>query len=111
MTSPYNRKPEFVMMGFVADNGPHQRVGILASTQLTIAELQTEYDRRNEEFLLGQGNAVNVKVRYKITAEMKNYIVALGEDYPSAFATLFGQWEPPRDEPRQLEQQRQLGAE
>lgn len=68
------QRPDFVIVGVPADG----RVMLMASTELNEVELRAETER----------------TRYFLTTQMRGYVVVIADNYPEAFARLFGQWSP-----------------
>lgn len=74
MTTPH---PEFVIVGGRLPDGS---VAVLATDQLTYAEITTE---------------PSFEINYRLSVGMRSWTVAYGTDYPSALAELFSRWKPP----------------
>jgi hypothetical protein len=88
MTDSYGR-PDWVMCGMPWNGG----VRLLASKDMTHAELEAKFDHVNVECGLVY-LPVLAGHRITLTAGMSTFIVIDAPDYPSAFAALFEQWTP-----------------
>lgn len=101
MQSP---RPDFVMVGSHLPNG---KVCLFASKSLTEAELRTE----SEEFdsLDHRYNTTTFEPRYRyfVTAEMRDWVQVVADDYAEAFRILFERWTPTGGQP-QLENRLEL---
>lgn len=85
------KAPDFIVVG-----GQYgDKVMLLASKELADVELKEELD--NLDRLLGRHYSRYIEPsRYdiRLTAEMRDYVIVWGEDYPQAWQTLFECWTP-----------------
>ena len=85
-------RPDWVMCG--AQN-PDGRVRLLASKELTQAELREEMEYPDlpypERLFV---NPFDVTQRFFLTAQMRSFTIIDAPDYPAAFKSLFEGWSP-----------------
>jgi hypothetical protein len=87
MTAGFGR-PDWVMCGMA---GPAGGVRLLASKDMTHAELSADYDWAD----IGPWSPPMLRSRrITLTSGLKTFIVIDAPDYPSAFRALFEQWTP-----------------
>lgn len=87
--SQYRMDPEWVIFGVQHSGG----VMIFASTELTRAEIEIEYD--TPEFQFGPlRSAMDSKMRIELRIGMLSYVMATGETFQEAMARLFAEWNP-----------------
>ncbi|AYD84639.1 hypothetical protein SEA_PAITO_55 [Mycobacterium phage Paito] len=86
------QRPDFVMVGGQQDG----KVYLLASKTLTEVELRMERDRLDNRY--GWPKPWGPE-RHFVTAEMRDYVMVVGDSYAEAFRTLFEEWSP-EPEPR-----------
>ncbi|KQU33557.1 hypothetical protein [Rhodococcus sp. Leaf233] len=96
-------RPDFVMVGATMDNG----VMLLASTELTYAELESERD-----IIRHFGGHIQqvVNVRYTLSTEMREYVTIVAPTYAEAFDTLFKRWSPHHGEQHSITAGHSLAA-
>ncbi|MGW6698835.1 hypothetical protein [Nocardia sp. NPDC055049] len=94
-------RPDFVILG-----APHPEGGVivLASKELTQAELRTELNE--DELFGGYGydrriGSVLRDYRTTLSTELRGYTMVLADTYGQAMANLFEQWTPPEPAGRQ----------
>ena len=88
MTAGFGR-PDWVMCGAPWNGG----VRLLASNDMTHAELSAEFDREivwTDPFAL----SAPLSRRITLTAGLSTFVIVDSPDYPSAFRGLFEQWTP-----------------
>lgn len=78
------------MVGVPHDDG----VALYASRELSYAELTYEADYDAALFGLEAAIPVKTMERYRLTADLRTFVLILAADYPAAFAMLFRQWQP-----------------
>jgi hypothetical protein len=83
-------RPDWVMCGCPAPGG----VRLLASKDMTHAELEAQFDWGPDTDTWGFSPPVLRGQRITLTAGLKTFIVIDAPDYPSAFRALFEQWTP-----------------
>ena len=83
-------RPDWVMCGV---QNPAGGVRLLASSELTQAELEAQIDRPDifHDPLFGPSP---VTQRLNLTAEMRTFTMIEAPDYPAAFQALFKHWSP-----------------
>jgi hypothetical protein len=94
---PYG--PDFVILGVPLEDG---RVMVIASNELTLAELQAETDIRERPFWEA-GSAFRQfdpgPTTYYLNTTMTSVVICFGNDYAEALRTLLDGWKPkPRRE-------------
>lgn len=84
--------PDWVMCGMPLPDG---RVRLIASNQMTHAELSVKqdypyvWDESPEPFTIGP-----ITRTITLTSGMRTYVMIEADDYPAAFRALFEQWRP-----------------
>lgn len=85
------QRPDWVMLGIPSSDG---RVVLMASKELTQAELSMEAEVDPFDWRLDPYRIVNPIRRYFVTAEMKTYVIIVANTYGAALTTLMRQWQP-----------------
>ena len=85
-------RPDFVMAGGQSDG----RFYLLASKSLTEVELRFERDRIETGYGLPKAWG---RERHFVTAEMRDYVMVVGDSYAQCFTDLFAEWDPTPDRP------------
>jgi hypothetical protein len=83
-------RPDWVMVGTTMPSG----VRLLASKELTHAELEAQFDRAAPWDAYDFSIPPVVSQRITLAAGMRTFIVIDAPDYPSAFRSLFESWTP-----------------
>jgi hypothetical protein len=89
--------PDWVMCGMRLATGG---VRLLASKELTLAELEVMVERQDIFWAPGDILPVAQAVtsqRMTLTTHMRTFVVIDAPDYPSAFSDLFRDWSPEGD--------------
>lgn len=97
-------RPDWVILGGGQTNGG---VMVIASTQLTHAELEVAYDRGEYLDILSPF-ILNDRRRVTLTVEMGQFVIIIAEDYQTAMKRLFEQWTPRAAERPSIEGRRTL---
>jgi hypothetical protein len=82
--------PEFVIVGSSHDDG----VILVASTNLTRAELEEIRDERDD--LFSDHLRAPIERRFRFEGEMRSFTMVQGPDYATALRTLMGHFDQPR---------------
>jgi hypothetical protein len=100
-------RPDWVMLGVSNADGT---VRLIASKELTRAELEYEadYEEIHSLWSLEPPRMVQTSAVYRLTAELRTWVLITAVDYPAAFDALFGQWAPERARRPEIEQRREL---
>lgn len=91
--TPADYRPDFVILGAPRPEGG---VVVLASKELTQAELTTKLT--NEDELFGGFDPIGSVVpdyRTTLSTELRGYSIVMADTYGEAMAKLFAQWTPP----------------
>lgn len=99
MGQPEFLTPDWVMIGIPQSDGT---VCLMASKELTRAELVAERDWEGAIGSLSDYYAYLPEMQYRVTAEMKTFVLIIAADYTAAFRSLFEQWTPEPARRRQL---------
>lgn len=86
------QRPDWVICGIPWDN---DKVAILASTELSHAELETKADDIHVEaweFV----RPTRTTTRYALVVHMRSFVIVVADTYEQAFRSLFEQWTPQR---------------
>lgn len=89
--TPVDYRPDFVILGAPRPEGG---VVVLASKELTQAELRTELLDSDDLF----GDRITTRLRdYRtmLSTELRGYNIVMADTYGEAMAKLFAQWTPP----------------
>jgi hypothetical protein len=84
------QRPDWVMCGIPIDG----KVGILASTDLTQAELEGVRDDFDLEMLGILDPVRSPRMRHTLTVRMDAFVLVVADTYEQAFRSLFQQWTP-----------------
>lgn len=87
----YPLEPDWVMFGVQHLNG----VVLLASKDLSRAQLETEVVYKDAAKWYDSINADDMRIVYRITAELRGYVRIEAPDYPTALRRLLEIWSPP----------------
>lgn len=101
-------KPDWVMLGVSFGD----KVRVLASTELTEAELASELENYDDLYGGWDFGRTGVRPRYRhtVTAEMRTFVMVEADTYELALAALFGQWTPKPAERAALTGRRELSS-
>lgn len=67
---------------------------VIGSVELSQAELRTQCDAWIDDFTQAWGFETIPVTRYEITAEMRSFVIAYGNDYNEALTNLMRTWTP-----------------
>lgn len=90
------QRPDWVMCGTPwPEDG---KVAILASTELSQAELEARRDtyRIDPYELFDLYGFRDAPMRYTLTVQMDRFVIVMADTYEQAFRSLFEQWSPQR---------------
>jgi hypothetical protein len=93
MFDPRGSRPDWVMIGIHA---PDSSVFIIASKELTSAELTAEADTMDimSGWYTETVRVDVVRMRYLLSCDMRSYVIVHAPNYGAAFQHLFQQWSP-----------------
>jgi hypothetical protein len=96
MNTAVSLHPDWVMLGVSRQDGS---VWLIASNELSSGELSSEIDYDDVWDTWAQPlRRITTSVQYRVTAELRTYVLITAPNYTAAFDVLLRQWRP--DSPR-----------
>lgn len=89
-----DQRPDWVMCGIPWPEGG--KVSIIASTELSQAELEAQRDAFDLDPFDVLGPFRMGPMRYTLRVEMHRFVIVVADTYEQAFRSLFEQWTPAR---------------
>jgi hypothetical protein len=100
-----NHQPDFLIIGAPCKWEDRDGVILVASNDLTEAELQERYEAEVDLWSMRVISAAPRLSHVELTAELKSYVIVFGTNYQEAFQKLMSMGDPStwRAEPQQIQ--------